>query len=375
MITWVLATLTVVLAVSCVALIVRLRSGTPAPGDERFRTPPRPPRDPAAPLERMDLGVVVLNESLSPVAANSAARRLLKLGDRELPARLNSEELSSIARRALASGEPAETEITLWPERRRIRARAVDGDADEVTLFLADVTEEVQAHQVRRQFVLNASHELKTPVAGIQALAETVNQAIDDDPDAAKKFARKLLIESERLARLIQDLLDLSRLEDPANFSKDLVDVGAVAERETESLKRLAEEQGVDVDVVVSRDAVIRGDEQQVGLMVRNLVDNAIRYTSREGHVFVRVGRDDTEAVLEVEDDGAGIPLNAQARVFERFFRVDQDRSRGSGGTGLGLSIVKHVAELHGGYVSLRSELGEGSTFRVRLPLFSGNGS
>ena len=375
MITWVFATLTVALAISCVVLVFRLRSQTNAPMDDRFSSPARPQRDPAAPLERMDLGVVVLNESLSPVAANSAARRLLKLGERELPARLDSEELSSIARRALASGEPAETEITLWPERRRIRARAVDGDADEVTLFLADVTEEVQAHQVRRQFVLNASHELKTPVAGIQALAETVNQAIEDDPEAAKKFARKLLIESERMARLIQDLLDLSRLEDPANFSKDLVDVGAIAEREAEGLKRLAEEQGVQIDVAVSRDAVIRGDEQQVGLLVRNLVDNAIRYTDKNGHVSIRVARDDTEAVLEVEDDGAGIPLNAQARVFERFFRVDQDRARGSGGTGLGLSIVKHVAELHGGYVSLRSELGEGSTFRVRLPLFSGNGA
>ena len=375
MIIWMLATLTVVLAVVCVALIVRLRNQTRSlPGDGP-RAPLRPRRNPAAPLERMDLGVVVLNDSLAPVAANAAARRLLRLGERELPARLNSEELSSIARRALTTGEPAETEITLWPERRRIRARAVDGDADEITLFLDDVTEEVQAHQVRRQFVLNASHELKTPVAGIQALAETVNQAIDDDPGAAKRFARKLLIESERLGRLIQDLLDLSRLEDPANFSKEVVDVGAVAERETESLRLLAEEQGVELDVVIREDAVIRGDEQQVGLLVRNLVDNAIRYTPREGHVVVRVDRDDKEAVLEVEDDGAGIPLNAQARVFERFFRVDEDRARGTGGTGLGLSIVKHVAELHGGYVSLRSELGEGSTFYVRLPLVSVNGS
>jgi signal transduction histidine kinase len=112
----------------------------------------------------------------------------------------------------------------------------------------------------------------------------------------------------------------------------------------------------------------VRGDEQQMGLLVKNLVDNAIRYTPDDGSVRVRVFSADDEAVLEVEDTGAGIPLNAQSRVFERFFRVDEDRARGSGGTGLGLSIVKHVAEMHGGHVSLQSELGEGSTFRVRLP-------
>jgi signal transduction histidine kinase len=114
---------------------------------------------------------------------------------------------------------------------------------------------------------------------------------------------------------------------------------------------------------------MVRGDEQQLGLLVRNLVDNAIRYTPGDGNVQVRVLHSDDHVVLEVEDTGAGIPLNAQSRVFERFFRVDQDRSRASGGTGLGLSIVKHVAELHGGHVSLHSELGEGSTFTVQIPL------
>ena len=375
MITWVLAATCVILAVTSTVLLLRNRR-PPAPSKEpSARASARIDRDPAAPLDKMDLGVVVLNETLAPVAANAAARRLLRLPPTGLPARLRSDELLSVARRALHTGERAETELNLWPERRRIRARAIEADSDEVTVFLEDVTEEVQAHQVRRQFVVNASHELKTPVAGIQALAETVNQAIEDDPAAAKRFARKLLIESERLSRLIQDLLDLSRLEDPAHFSNASVDLGAVVEREAQGLRGLAEERRVELDVQVVTGAVVRGDEQQVGLLARNLIDNAIRYTPVDGSVTVNVERDDTEAVLEVEDTGAGIPLNAQSRVFERFFRVDEDRSRTSGGTGLGLSIVKHVAEMHGGHVSLRSELGEGSTFRVRLPLLTEDAS
>lgn len=368
---WILATACAILAVSTIVLSVLVRRREPGVATPTFREPRRLERDAAAPLELMDLGVVVLNNSLAPVAANAAARKMLRLGDSGLPVRLGSDQLLSTARRALNTSAPAETELNLWPERRRIRARAVE-DGDEITVFLNDVTEEVQAHQVRRQFVLNASHELKTPVAGIQALAETVEQALNDDPDAAKRFARKLIVESERLSRLIQDLLDLSRLEDPAHYSNASVDLAAITEKAVEGLRRMADDRSVALDTEVASGVIIRGDEQQIGLLVRNLVDNAIRYTPPEGSVNVRVFPHDREAVLEVEDTGAGIPLNAQSRVFERFFRVDEDRSRGSGGTGLGLSIVKHVAEMHGGHVSLQSELGEGSTFRVRLPLLDG---
>lgn len=374
MITWVLGALCGVLAALCLVLLVRLKRRPASPASvPRARSQRRAPRDPAAPLERMDLGVVVLSASLAPISANAAARRFLQLPERELPATLGSDELLSVARRALNTGEPAETELSLWPDRRRVRARAVDGDADEITVFLADVTEEAQAHHIRRQFVVNASHELKTPVASIRALAETVDKAIVDDPAAATRFARKLLIESERLSRLIQDLLDLSRLEDPAHYSNDSVNVGAVAEREAQRLRQPAEDAKVRLAVETSTDAVVRGDEHQIGLLARNLIDNAIRYTPPDGIVTVTVGRNGSDAVFEVEDTGAGIPLNAQSRVFERFFRVDEDRARGSGGTGLGLSIVKHVAEMHGGHVSLRSELGEGSTFTVRLPLLDGD--
>ncbi len=372
MITWFLAAACIAFAISTVALLLaRRRRGSIEPEAPAVRRAARVERDPTAPLDLMELGVLVLNASLAPVAANAAARRLLRLPETGLPVRLRSDELLSTARRAMNSGAATETDLNLWPERRRVRARAIE-DGDEVIVFLDDITDEARAHQVRRQFVVNASHELKTPVAGIQALAETVNQAIDDDPDAAKRFARKLLIESERLSRLIQDLLDLSRLEDPAHFSDASVDVAAVAEKEAAGLRPLAEERGVTLGIHAGERAAIRGDEQQIGLLVRNLIDNAIRYTPAGGTVTIATSREANDVVLEVEDTGTGIPLNAQSRVFERFFRVDDDRSRASGGTGLGLSIVKHVAEMHGGHVSLRSELGEGSNFKVRLPILDG---
>jgi signal transduction histidine kinase len=301
--------------------------------------------------------------------ANPVARSLLQMPGPTLPARLRSDELVSIARRALADQEAVDTELTLWPARMHVRVRAVPLHEEEVVVFIQDVTEEQQTQQIRRQFVVNASHELKTPVAGMQALAEAIAQAIDDDPGTARDFAVRLVGESERLGRLIQDLLDLSRLEDPAHFSTDQVDLAEIVQTEAVQLKDVAGTARVALSVDALPGVIIRGDGQQLGLMVRNLIDNAIRYTSEGGRVLVRVEGDDSDATLEVEDTGAGIPLQAQARVFERFFRVDQDRARNSGGTGLGLSIVKHVAELHGGHVAVQSELGEGSTFRVRLPV------
>jgi signal transduction histidine kinase len=362
----VLAVVVIVLGV----LLARRPSGSQDIGTAPILGPAAP--EPLEILEKMTVGVLLLSASLTPIMANPVARSLLQLPGPTLPARLRSDELVSIARRAVAEDDSVDAEMTLWPARTHVRIRAVPLDEAEVVVFIQDVTEEQSTQQIRRQFVVNASHELKTPVAGMQALAEAIAQAIADDPATAKDFAVRLVGESERLGRLIQDLLDLSRLEDPAHFSTEQVDLAEIVTAEAVQLKDVADA----AEVVLTTDAlpgvVVRGDEQQLGLMVRNLIDNAIRYTPAGGRVVVRVDGDDSDAALEVEDTGAGIPLQAQARVFERFFRVDQDRARNSGGTGLGLSIVKHVAELHGGHVSVESTLGEGSTFRVRLPVAQG---
>jgi signal transduction histidine kinase len=365
-----LIALSVVLAIGVVVLATRLAQ-RPAPPEIRIAAPAL---DPSAPepleiLEKMTVGVLLLSSSLTPIMANPVARSLLQLPGPSLPARLRSDELISIARRAMAEHGSVDAEMTLWPARTHVRIRAVPLDEDEVVVFIQDVTEEQRTHQIRRQFVVNASHELKTPVAGMQALAEAIAQAIDDDPVTTKDFAVRLVGESERLGRLIQDLLDLSRLEDPAHFSTEQVDLAEIVNNEAVQLKGVADAAEVELSTDALPGVVIRGDGRQLGLMVRNLIDNAIRYTPSGGRVIVRVDGDGTDAALEVEDTGAGIPLQAQARVFERFFRVDEDRARDSGGTGLGLSIVKHVAELHGGHVSVESTLGEGSTFRVRLPV------
>ena len=222
--------------------------------------------------------------------------------------------------------------------------------------------------RIRRQFVANASHELKSPVASLQALAEAIGEAARDDPETAIKFAAKLTSETERLSRLIADLLDLSKLEDPINVAARDTNLTAVGRRQLAEIRAAAQAKDLSIVERLDSEVLVRGDEQQLGLMLRNLLDNAVKYTPDGGVVSVEIFSDGSDAVARVSDTGIGIPLNAQSRVFERFFRVDKDRSRSSGGTGLGLSIVKHVVELHGGYLGLESQLGEGSTFTVRLP-------
>lgn len=355
--------------VALTALLSRSwRSG--AAGSELTRqVPDHPPPQPKASddvFERLSEGVVLLNDLLRPVLANRAARELLDVDpDGHLP-----DELMSIVRRAITTQERVEDVIELWnPSRTSVSVTAENLAEDGgVLLALRDISTEQRANRIRRQFVAHASHELKTPVASIQTLAEAINSAAGDDPDAVEDFARKLLGETARLAKLIEDLLDLSRLEDPGSFSRRPVLVSDVALSEVEIIRARATERRVALEVAVEPNVWTTGDEQQLSLLIRNLLDNAVRYTPAEGTVGLEVMRRDDQVVVVVSDNGIGIPLKAQARVFERFFRVDEARSRDQGGTGLGLAIVRHVADLYGGRVELRSEFGEGSTFTVYLP-------
>ncbi|MGH2695004.1 MAG: sensor histidine kinase [Actinomycetota bacterium] len=318
----------------------------------------------------MDEGAVVFNEALVPTLANPSARAMLSLPDEALPPRIGTDELMSVVRRALVDSAAVDSDLELWPARLNLRLRAIPlADGEGVIAFMRDVTEELRTQQVRRQFVLSASHELKTPVASLQALAETIQQASGEDPETAARFAERLLAEVQRLNSLIRDLLDLSKLEDPSQLFTQEVVLSKLAGEEAESFARAAHDKGLTLDTDVEPDLSVKGDDQQLDAMIRNLLDNALKYTQEGGRISVRLSRENDEAVLRVEDTGIGIPLQAQARVFERFFRVDEDRSRAGGGTGLGLSIVKHIAELHGGRVGLVSELGEGSTFTVWLPI------
>jgi signal transduction histidine kinase len=319
-------------------------------------------------LEPLDEGVLILDPRSRPLVANSSARRLLGFRSGPLPPRVPSEEISQLASEVIASGQGSESTIEVWfPARSSLRVRVAPLPSGTV-VTISDVTDKRAAEKVRKEFVSDASHELKSPVAGIQTLAEALERALEDDPASAARFARRLVTESERLSRLVADLLDLSRLEEGTR-SSEAVDLSGVVIAETEAGRLEADSKLIRMVAEVSPALWVTGDEEQLRLMVRNLVDNAIRYSSDGGRVDIHLQAEGDNAVLSISDRGIGIPLEAQGRVFERFYRVDRARSRASGGTGLGLAIVKHVVELHRGSVEVDSESGHGSTFTARLPL------
>jgi two-component system sensor histidine kinase SenX3 len=324
-------------------------------------------------IEGMTEGVLVLSASLTPVLANASARRLLTLPGGELPPTIPSDEVTSTARRCISENAVIESDLNWSAAGLSLRVRAVPLEQDGCVVFLHDITEELRTQQLRRQFVANASHELKTPVASLRALVEAIGGAVTEDPAAAARFAEQMNKEGQRMAALIDDLMDLSRVEDPAAMHLGEADFSKIVAEETAQANERASASEIRIEVDIEPELRIRGDDQHLKLMVRNLIENAIRYTPKGGQVGVSLERADGWARLQVSDTGIGIPLQAQGRVFERFYRVDEDRARLSGGTGLGLSIVKNVAESHAGAVAVTSELDEGSTFTVTLPLLDGD--
>jgi two-component system, OmpR family, sensor histidine kinase SenX3 len=227
-------------------------------------------------------------------------------------------------------------------------------------------------NKIRRDFVANVSHELKTPATSLKLLAESLEEAIDEDPVQARLFAAQLKNETERLAQLITDLLDLARLESEERVEyPDLVDLRGVLMTVLARMRRVARKKNITLQwkrFGRAADYTVRGDETQLISMFTNLVENAVKYTPPGGKVEVTGGSEGREIVVSVSDTGIGIPEANLERIFERFYRVDKARSKATGGTGLGLSIVKHIAENHGGRVAVESVLGEGTTFTVYLP-------
>jgi two-component system, OmpR family, phosphate regulon sensor histidine kinase PhoR len=251
---------------------------------------------------------------------------------------------------------------------RRLRGLAVPLAEDErVLLIVIDVTARERAAAVRRDFVANASHELKTPVSTIVASSEALRMAVGKGDDTALEFAAQIEASARQLDSLVADLLDLSRLE-REEPDRDPVGLDLLITEEVERVRPAVADKGIAL-VVATTAAQMRGSRRDLAIAIRNILDNAVRYTGRGGEIHVSLARDGQELVLAIRDTGEGIPTRDLGRIFERFYRVDAARSRLSGGTGLGLSIVKHVVEGHGGAVEVASELGQGSTFTVRLPL------
>ena len=229
-----------------------------------------------------------------------------------------------------------------------------------------------RVNKIRRDFVANVSHELKTPATSLKLLAESLEETLEEDPVQARLFAAQLKKETERLAQLITDLLDLARLESQEQIDyPGVVDVRGVLMTVLARMRRVARKKDITLQwkrFGKAAQYTVRGDETQLTSMFTNLVDNAVKYTPAGGRVEVIGGFEGPEIVIRIADTGIGIPEGKLSRIFERFYRVDKARSKATGGTGLGLSIVRHVAQNHGGRVTVESTPGEGSVFTVPLP-------
>jgi two-component system phosphate regulon sensor histidine kinase PhoR len=329
-------------------------------------------------LDALDDGILLLDGAGRLLVTNPVARAWFGLPEDlrpGLPLRrvIGVGQLSELAEEATAKKAPVAGTITVvLPEHRTLAVRAfplVDrGPTGRTVVTLSDITQRRRLEVLRRDFVANASHELKTPVAALRALSETLESALPNDPDVALGFVTRISREAERLDALVRDLLDLSRLE-RGTLDAEPVDMVGLVKEVTETYAERAEERRIRLRTELREATMVRGDRAQLGLLLSNLVDNALRYTGARGTVRIRLNSIDGKVVLDVADTGEGIPAKELPRIFERFYRVDKARARQTGGTGLGLAIVRHVAESHGGAVSVDSKVGKGTTFSVTLPV------
>jgi two-component system sensor histidine kinase SenX3 len=320
-------------------------------------------------LERVRDGVIVVDPDGEVVFRNAAAERF---ADARRSDAVAEDLINRLLQRAL-QGENAELELPLFgPPREVLLIQAIPllqaNDLVGAAAFVNDITELRRVESVRRDFVANVSHELKTPIGALGLLAETIPQS--DDPTVVRGLAEQILREAERLARIVDDLLDLSFVEAQEVPTREQVAVRVIIEEALERVRPLALARGIPVhEAPISGDLVVACDPGQVVSAVTNLLDNAIKYSDEHHQVDVSARRENGSAVIEVRDRGIGIPTKDLERVFERFYRVDPARSRSTGGTGLGLSIVRHIAQVHSGEVTVTSREGEGSTFKFVLPI------
>ena len=284
---------------------------------------------------------------------------------------LVSDELAELVRLVRRDGQIRETELAIRrpgsPE-RHVTARIAPLGGRLVLALVEDRTRERRVEAVRRDFVANVSHELKTPVGAIRVLADAVSEAAGD-PEAVRRFADRMLTESERLTALVQQIIELSRLQgDEPLESPVAVDVDEVIAAAVDTSEIDAERKGIVVNIGGTEGLQVFGNQEQVNAAVSNLVSNAVAYSDPGSSVSVTAKSRNGSVEISVVDQGIGIPPEELDRIFERFYRVDPARHRSTGGTGLGLSIVKHVAATHGGEVRVWSVEGQGSTFTLSLP-------
>jgi len=304
------------------------------------------------------------------VAANDAAGELLgtsEPGTRTLQA-LGSSAFAGAVAEAHRRHRPVHVDAEV---RGRELSAVVTMVEEQALVIVSDRTRERQVEALRRDFVVNASHELKTPVTSILTLSEALEVVVGrgEADERAQDLVRRLGEEAERLSALVHDLLDLRRLEERGPVEVVPIDVSSAVLEVAAELGAAADQHQVTVNVIAADAAVVAAEIDDVHLMLRNLVHNAIQYNRPGGSVNVEVRHLGSKVEVRVNDTGIGLSQQDIPRIFERFYRVDAARSRSAGGTGLGLSLVRHAAERHGGTVQVDSLLGEGSTFTVVLPV------
>ena len=328
-------------------------------------------------LASMSEGVLVVGPDRRASSANPAFRRLFDLpgevAGRPLLEISRHPELARVVEDTLRKGEPQSGQLELQvPERRTLllASDALSGGERGAVVVARDTTALTRVADMRRDFVANVSHELKTPLAAIRGYAETLRDGALREEETARRFTDRLLWQCRRLQVLLDDLLTLSRLESvgPA-LEREPVDLAALAQRALEVLAAAAREKRIRLELRDEPLPRLPGDANGIERLLLNLLDNAIKYNRPGGEVLLRLARRGGYAVIEVGDTGIGIPPESLGRIFERFYRVDKGRARDEGGSGLGLAIVKHLAQSHGGRVEVESRVGRGTTFRVFLPL------
>nr|WP_041843364.1 ATP-binding protein [Actinoplanes friuliensis] len=338
-------------------------------------------------LDSLRVGVVVLDAEDEPVLVNPAARAMGLLRSGGAPGTIAAHPiLRTLAGQVRRTGVRREVELDL-PRGRAggaqaplgLHLRAVALNSTHVAVEAADVTESHRLARVRRDFVANVSHELKTPIGALQLLAEALLDATElpaaeaaeqsEDLIAARRFAERIHHESARMGRLVNELLELTRLQGAEPLpTPEPVALDWVIAEVVDRTRTTASAKGIEVVYTGPKGSTVYGSDSQVATAVTNLVENAIAYSGEDTQVVLTMREADDWIEIDVTDQGIGIAPHDVDRIFERFYRADQARSRSTGGTGLGLAIVKHIATNHGGRVDVTSTLGGGSTFTLRLP-------
>ena len=321
-------------------------------------------------LNAIPLGVVVTDEQGNIILGNHIAAGVGILRHIDV---LVDEAAERIIKKSRETGSVVRETLELFgPPPRTLVIEAMPLEGSKSIAIIEDISERTRIDAVRTDFVANISHELKTPVGALSILADTIRD--EDDLKVIHRLSSKMVKEANRMAQTIDDLLELSRIELDGSVVPEPVSIYSVIAESIDRMAYFAAQAGIGVvSQLPEDDCVVKGDRLQLVSAVSNLIDNAVKYSEKDDKVTVRVTSLDTTIEISVSDEGIGIPQSDIDRIFERFYRVDRARSRGTGGTGLGLSIVRHVMNNHGGSVNVTSQEGEGSTFVLTLLRPGGN--